>query len=153
MQREVESIDRKNGGSSGEMGDLGVGMSGIHTGREKKKGGRGKEKNEVRDVVTIASKTPNEQRQETYKGFLSPSTPPPYKIPNTKRVYQAKPIHVGTRRTREVKEHGAAYRVTILWTKHRRACARARRTLVDYRRTVHSPVQDLVDIHHHPESY
>ena len=71
MQREAESIDRKNGTSSGEVGDLGVGMSGIHARRverRKEKGG-GKEKNEVRDAVTT-SKTSYKQEPETDKGLL-----------------------------------------------------------------------------------
>jgi len=54
MQRETESIDRKNGRSSGSecpgstQGELKDG--------KRKEGGK-KEKKEVRDVVTIASKT------------------------------------------------------------------------------------------------
>lgn len=51
MQREAESIDRKNGTSSGEVGDLGVGMSGIHARRVERRKEKGGEKRKTRSEM------------------------------------------------------------------------------------------------------
>ena len=121
MQRDAESIDRKNGGSSGEMGRLGNRRST----QDELKDGKRKEREEKRKrgprCRNVTSKRSNEQKQETDRAS-SLHRPFHHTIPNTKKVYKAKPTHVATQRTQRVKgEHGAMDHVTTLWTKHQRA--------------------------------
>jgi hypothetical protein len=151
MQRKAKNIDQKNGGSSEEMGSECPGSMQDELKDGKRGGGeREKQSPRYRNNKKRNVKRTKRNRQESLH-VIDPLHHT--MIPNTKRVYKAKPTHVATQRTDRVKgEREATDHLTTLWTNHQRAWARARRKLVGYHHTVQSPVQDLADIHHHPES-